>query len=91
MFKFVFLLAALLSAVEGFSLPTATKQQSKVSSSSLNAVNGIWNTAGDFGKGKFRFYEGLDSYMKPFPGKFIIYFLCISGISTMFYNNRNIV
>jgi len=70
MFNFVFLLAALLSAVEGFSLPTATIQQSR-SSSSLNAVNGIWNTAGDFGKGKFRFYEGLDSYMKPFPGKFI--------------------
>ena len=75
MFKFVFLLAALLSVAEGFSLPTATTIQqcrstsSSTSSSSLNAVNGIWNTAGDFGKGKFRFYEGLDSYMKPFPGK----------------------
>lgn len=69
MFNFIFLLAALLSAAEGFSLPTATIQQhrDRSSSSSLNAVNGIWNTAGDFGKGKFRFYEGLDSYMKPFP------------------------
>ena len=82
MFEFVFLLAALLSAVEGFSSPpTATTIQqcrSTSSSTSLNAVNGIWNTAGDFGKGKFRFYEGLDSYMKPFPGKFIgLPFLCI--------------
>lgn len=24
----------------------------------LGAVNGIWNTGNDFGKGKFRFYEG---------------------------------
>lgn len=37
------------------------------SSSALHSVNGIWNTGNDFGKGKFRFYEGLDSYMKPFP------------------------
>mmetsp|Transcript_10778 Transcript_10778/g.23878 ORF Transcript_10778/g.23878 Transcript_10778/m.23878 type:complete len:211 (-) Transcript_10778:289-921(-) len=36
-------------------------------SSALHAVNGIWNTAGDFGKGKFRFYNGLDSFMEPFP------------------------
>ena len=82
MFNFVFLLASLLFVVEGFSLPTASIQQCRSlpssSSSSLNAVNGIWNTAGDFGKGKFRFYEGLDSYMKPFPGKFIcLLFLCI--------------
>eukprot|EP00569_Conticribra_weissflogii_P006233 CAMPEP_0171340878 /NCGR_PEP_ID=MMETSP0878-20121228/8842_1 /TAXON_ID=67004 /ORGANISM="Thalassiosira weissflogii, Strain CCMP1336" /LENGTH=209 /DNA_ID=CAMNT_0011843001 /DNA_START=23 /DNA_END=652 /DNA_ORIENTATION=- len=33
----------------------------------LNAVNGIWNTGNDFGKGKFRFYEDLDSFMAPFP------------------------
>eukprot|EP00804_Cyclotella_cryptica_P003151 CCRYP_013768-RA/>CCRYP_013768-RA protein AED:0.04 eAED:0.04 QI:151/1/1/1/1/1/2/147/213 len=33
----------------------------------LHAVNGVWNTGNDFGKGKFRFYEGLDSFMKPFP------------------------
>ena len=24
----------------------------------LHAVNGVWNTGNDFGKGKFRFYEG---------------------------------
>ena len=33
----------------------------------LSAVNGIWNTANDFGKGKFRFYDGLEKYMEPFP------------------------
>ncbi|KAK1745252.1 hypothetical protein QTG54_004543 [Skeletonema marinoi] len=36
-------------------------------STALHGVNGIWNNANDFGKGKFRFYDGLDSYMKPFP------------------------
>jgi len=91
MFNFIFLLAALLSAAEGFSLPTATtiqQSRSSSSSSSLNAVNGIWNTAGDFGKGKFRFYEGLDNYMKPFPGKFIYLLLTyISAYLIMFYNN----
>ena len=46
--------------------PGATTTSS-TKSSALHAVNGIWNTGNDFGKGKFRFYEGLDSYMKPFP------------------------
>ena len=31
------------------------------------AVNGVWNTGNDFGKGKFRFYEGLNKFMEPFP------------------------
>ena len=33
----------------------------------LPAKNGIWNTGNDFGKGDFRFYEDLESFMKPFP------------------------
>ncbi|KAL9184184.1 hypothetical protein ACHAXT_002270 [Thalassiosira profunda] len=36
------------------------------SRTALRAKNGVWNTAGDFGKGDFRFYEGLDSFMSPF-------------------------
>jgi hypothetical protein len=48
--------------VEGF-----TSRVQLQDSSALSAVNGIWNTGNDFGKGKFRFYDGLDSYMKPFP------------------------
>jgi len=32
----------------------------------LSAKNGIWNTGNDFGKGDFRFYEDLESFMKPF-------------------------
>ena len=37
------------------------------SATALHGVNGIWNNANDFGKGKFRFYDGLQSYMQPFP------------------------
>lgn len=56
-----------------FVRPASHASASSFSSSSsskttaLEAVNGIWNTGNDFGKGKFRFYDGLESYMKPFP------------------------
>ena len=53
-------------SVEAFA-PVSPRRLSSSSSSALLSVNGIWNTGNDFGKGKFRFYEGLDSYMKPFP------------------------
>ena len=54
-----------LLSVEAFAparsaLPSSTQ-------SALQAVSGIWNSGNDFGKGKFRFYEGLESYMEPFP------------------------
>jgi hypothetical protein len=29
----------------------------------LKAVNGVWNTGNDFGKGKFRFYEGMNLHL----------------------------
>ncbi|KAL3787153.1 hypothetical protein ACHAW5_004723 [Stephanodiscus triporus] len=61
-------------AVEAFSpvvicpsLSVSSSSPSSSTTSILRAVNGIWNTGNDFGKGKFRFYDGLDSYMKPFP------------------------
>lgn len=58
--------AASSSVTTGFG-PIATATATATSTTSLRAVNGIWNTAGNFGKGKFRFYDGLDSYMEPFP------------------------
>mmetsp|Transcript_35921 Transcript_35921/g.86703 ORF Transcript_35921/g.86703 Transcript_35921/m.86703 type:complete len:215 (-) Transcript_35921:159-803(-) len=58
-------------SVEAFapvaSTPPLASTLRGVDSTTLNAQNGIWNTAPSFGKGKFKFYEGLDSYMKPFP------------------------
>lgn len=59
---------ALLPAAVAFSTSSSsTRRFIDSGATSLNAVNGIWNTGNDFGKGKFRFYDGLDSYMKPFP------------------------
>mmetsp|Transcript_47734 Transcript_47734/g.101439 ORF Transcript_47734/g.101439 Transcript_47734/m.101439 type:complete len:212 (+) Transcript_47734:127-762(+) len=46
---------------------TSSLKSTSKDSSALHAENGIWNTAGSFGKGKFRFYEGFESYMEPFP------------------------
>lgn len=60
-------LFAILPAASAFSSSSIPNTRAVVSSTALQAVNGIWNTANDFGKGKFRFYDGLDSYMKPFP------------------------
>ena len=68
--------AAMTTVVEAFSSSSpvvvfkyspSSKNKSSSSSTILRATNGIWNTGNDFGKGKFRFYDGLDSYMKPFP------------------------
>ncbi|KAL3788367.1 hypothetical protein HJC23_009173 [Cyclotella cryptica] len=50
----------------------------------LHAVNGVWNTGNDFGKGKFRFYEGETKQPWPFQNiighkilhKFL--FLCVT-------------
>ncbi|KAL7548463.1 hypothetical protein ACHAWF_012309 [Thalassiosira exigua] len=47
--------------------PGAAASTSTATATALAAVNGIWNSGNSFGKGKFRFYEDLDSYMKPFP------------------------
>ena len=60
---------ALLPAAVAFTFSSSSSSRRfiETSATSLNAVNGIWNTGNDFGKGKFRFYDGLDSYMKPFP------------------------
>jgi len=62
-----FALIALLPAASAFSSSSIANTRAVGSSTALQGVNGIWNTANDFGKGKFRFYDGLDSYMKPFP------------------------
>ena len=61
------LLVSLLPAVSAFSSYSIPNSRAVGTSTALGAVNGIWNTANDFGKGKFRFYDGLDSYMNPFP------------------------
>ena len=60
-----FAVSSLRMNVEAFAPQRLQHQDS--STLTLSAVNGIWNTGNDFGKGKFRFYDGLDSYMKPFP------------------------
>lgn len=52
-----------LLSVEAFAPATSSSPVS----SALYGVNGVWNTAGDYGKGKFRFYNGLQEFMKPFP------------------------
>lgn len=64
-----FALFSLIPAASAFSSPSTlnTRRGTVDTSTALGAVNGIWNTANDFGKGKFRFYDGLDSYMTPFP------------------------
>lgn len=36
-------------------------------SSHSNLMSSFCKSGNDFGKGKFRFYDGFDSYMKPFP------------------------
>eukprot|EP01082_Thalassiosira_pseudonana_P015917 g14233.t1 g14233 contig9:1440461-1441174(-) len=59
------LAAALLSGVYSFTPVAPSTVTSR--GEGLEAVNGIWNTGNDFGKGKFRFFDGFDSYMKPFP------------------------
>ncbi|KAL7487737.1 hypothetical protein ACHAW6_013310 [Cyclotella cf. meneghiniana] len=56
------ILAAVRVAAFGANVPSTRRRIEP-----LHAVNGVWNTGNDFGKGKFRFYEGLDSFMKPFP------------------------
>ena len=63
---------AAMTVVEAFSSPVVVVKSSSSKKSSppasiLRATNGIWNTGNDFGRGKFRFYDGLDSYMKPYP------------------------
>lgn len=59
--------AAAFSGSSSFVYTTTRGGGTTNSKTDLNAVNGIWNTANDFGKGKFRFYDGLDKYMEPFP------------------------
>ena len=42
--------------------------RSSTFATSLNvAVPATWNSGNAFGKGTFRFYEGFDEWMKPFP------------------------
>mmetsp|Transcript_28900 Transcript_28900/g.61028 ORF Transcript_28900/g.61028 Transcript_28900/m.61028 type:complete len:211 (+) Transcript_28900:135-767(+) len=61
------LLAQAALSVDAFAPVISTSSQARESTPALYAQNGIWNTGNSFGKGEFRFYEGLDSYMKPFP------------------------
>ena len=53
----------LAHSAEAFAPVAPTTQ----STTALFNVNGVWNTGNSFGKGEFRFYEGLDSFMAPFP------------------------
>jgi len=69
----VFTIAVLIQAslsVHAFAPSAPSSPRAHVSrgkDTRLRAENGVWNTAGSFGKGKFRFYRGLDSWMEPFP------------------------
>eukprot|EP00593_Proboscia_inermis_P016244 CAMPEP_0171325598 /NCGR_PEP_ID=MMETSP0816-20121228/116907_1 /TAXON_ID=420281 /ORGANISM="Proboscia inermis, Strain CCAP1064/1" /LENGTH=218 /DNA_ID=CAMNT_0011824809 /DNA_START=496 /DNA_END=1152 /DNA_ORIENTATION=+ len=42
---------------------------SKATSTNLKAVqaSGLWNAGNKFGKGPFRYYDGFDKWMEPFP------------------------
>ena len=57
---------------------TCAQQQARRhgSSASINiisreaaSVQGMWTIGNNFGKGRFRFYEGFDDWMSPFPAE----------------------
>lgn len=49
------------------SLPQGREFSSSTAASGPLHAAGIWNSGNSFGKGDFKFYNGLDEWMAPFP------------------------
>lgn len=66
--RFVLLaLSVLSSTVAAFAPLSQTQRLSKTRCSATIDTNFMWNRGGNFGKGDFKFYKGLDKWMDVFP------------------------
>jgi hypothetical protein len=57
----------LLPAHSALVMPSSLISGAARSASLGIRMSGVWNSGLDFGKGQFRFYEGFDKWMEPFP------------------------